>query len=80
MSAMELISFDKKMEFEIKDTATDMTSEESNGETNEEDVSIPAPRPTDGEEANKGLVFTTQMKVAKGRMRRISKVTFKKTT
>ena len=76
MSAIELISFDKKMEFEIKDTATDMRSEESNGETNEEDVSIP----TDEEEANKGLVFTTQMKVAKGRMRRITKVTFKKTT
>ena len=76
MSAIELISFDKKMEFEIKDTSTDMRSEESNGEMNEEDVSIP----TDDEEANKGLVFTTQMKVAKGRMRRISKVTFQKTT
>ena len=76
MSAIELISFDKKMEFEIKDTATDMRSEESNGETNEEDVSIPM---EDKEEANKGLVFTTQMNVAKGSMRLITKVTFKKT-
>ena len=76
MSDVELISVDKKMAFEIKDTANNMTSEESNGETIEEDVSIP----TDEEEANKGLVFTTQMKVAKGRMRRISKVTFEKTT
>ena len=57
MSDVELISLDKKMAFEIKDTANNMTSEESNGETIEEDVSMP----TGTNEAKKCLVITTQM-------------------